>query len=1687
MMYFLLALVLITGCVVGGSTALNIDQGCIVRSSVTSEWRWSEAHISVWSPSGSHDHTILTIQVNLGDGYPENYDTITFTTNNISFTRISAHIYKESTTRALPAAVRPGWQELIFRVTTQYEVVSPAINTTFNNTRSQHLPIRSIKFTGSNLTLDCHEKVRVWRVDGKPVVVPLDSSLHHWITTYAKTESSPRLTLGERTINLGWDHNSLTTLGRNTAPLPPFTQHVFTLSCGTDRVIYCDVMLGETRSSTERLIQSQLPGGLLVERSSDKAFYFLLHQEDPFPPAPIHTTILPDTLEATHLPPDNGPTAGVRREVVVVLGAVLAVLVVAFAGTLLWLTLRRRGWQQPPGQLTKTSRPDSTDSEDENIEADHNDSTDSDASVDVTSSPARHVAASAPPPSPNPTTAPTRLTGSHAASSGYIQRGRALFKDRQHNSIIHNDYWEYKCREAGRILRMVVPQERLDRLCDHDTLKKEIRPDYQHRGTGIRKPVLLRCANITTRLNGSNSHQPQRSKLFVAVLRGESRKVQQLVAQQLTVDEDTCVEAHTLGSQPVVDAMSSATPPLSRENLIIKVMKTYEERVEEVMEAARRGLYCGRGGVNSLLHAHDLLAVARDAQGRTVLHYVASSACDESEGPLWGCSDVQHFLDNHQSLLNARDYDGRTCLLLLAEAASNKELKTIWKNKEVPVSEAWVSMAQLLVAKGADAQLKDYNGNLPRTVALIKGNVAVSSYFDEVGDELKDSHQKHFDKIMSAVQKNKLELLKDLLKKRHPLLPLGATCDPLVEAIKKGSLEAVLLLLCAGAPLCGLSLISITALEASHGRSQLPAIFPALMRKEYSNKLRHEAGKATDPGYTALHETVQSLADEVREKGHKFSWEFIDQCRDKKERSEKARIILCKAASLGMSLTCQMLGLEDVYLHPLPSDVQRLPLERLIKSSQYDTLYTLLRDLKMPLVTVIEEKIPEKLSQHVVRSELEQLERFVSRIVTDIDLVKHVKDACDGKLEGNLHETVLASISRLGLVLIFHKIRTNMQNVDVNSIVEELTGTTMLHLAALYGNLGMVEYLLFRGADVQARDKAGLTAAHQAAVKGNMECMEYLHGFMLFNKINLDQPSDAEVTAEELANGYKNQVNDYKLVLLSEEYRLEALSEPLFAKKAKLVLEKKEQELKIEDIESLRAAAREWYCEEVGEKVKQLQNEMCLFLQEVAKTDPRFMGTPFTRSSHAEAKLKLVDSLDIFWEINTEELRDLKIEHEKQVEGQKCIVSLEPFKSQESSETFYFRNSFVKAVRQTLENYHFKLSKLWLIYPYVVQTDIGLSLYFVWYTDGRTALLRVHIVPVIKVDYPDDNLVWMKERQDIIPSLLKECIDHKIPIHLARNSEGSWTYISTKMENRIFSQQLSEDQRLVYLACNMITKILFSCWWFPVQHSRRHGRAWHLYSLNIRTLSDVLLRSLFLEELSGSQEADWEPSKFLERMISIFQRATCISNDGKINRKRNIPLILDPLHAAQDANFIVTAVVKHLKELKDRYSGSGTPEGTETSLQETVKHGSPGTPEGTKISLQETVKHGSPGTPEGTKISLQETVIHGSPGTPEGTETSLQETVIHWLPRHLMELRERFMGPHKHRKKLRARHMCPHEHRKKLRARHMFPHKHRKKLQDRDMDPYESLLKHLPRDMDRQEHRRKSNTNTISHIDFNMA
>lgn len=73
--------------------------------------------------------------------------------------------------------------------------------------------------------------------------------------------------------------------------------------------------------------------------------------------------------------------------------------------------------------------------------------------------------------------------------------------------------------------------------------------------------------------------------------------------------------------------------------------------------------------------------------------------------------------------------------------------------------------------------------------------------------------------------------IRNLLLRETHLLPLDARHDPLTEAVRRGHLEAATMLLSAGAPLCGRPLVSITPLEAAHGKADLPGLLPAILRK----------------------------------------------------------------------------------------------------------------------------------------------------------------------------------------------------------------------------------------------------------------------------------------------------------------------------------------------------------------------------------------------------------------------------------------------------------------------------------------------------------------------------------------------------------------------------------------------------------------------------------------------------------------------------------------------------------------------------------------------------------------------------------------------------------------------------------------------------------------------------------------
>lgn len=63
------------------------------------------------------------------------------------------------------------------------------------------------------------------------------------------------------------------------------------------------------------------------------------------------------------------------------------------------------------------------------------------------------------------------------------------------------------------------------------------------------------------------------------------------------------------------------------------------------------------------------------------------------------------------------------------------------------------------------------------------------------------------------------------------------------------------------------------------------------------------------------------------------------------------------------------------------------------------------------------------------------------------------------------------------------------QNINVNDVID---GRTPLHYASDYGQLDVLEYLITKGADVNALDKHGISCILAAIWEGHITCVKLL-------------------------------------------------------------------------------------------------------------------------------------------------------------------------------------------------------------------------------------------------------------------------------------------------------------------------------------------------------------------------------------------------------------------------------------------------------------------------------------------------------------------------------------------------------------------------------------------------------------------
>ncbi|XP_068203123.1 uncharacterized protein [Palaemon carinicauda] len=999
-----------------------------------------------------------------------------------------------------------------------------------------------------------------------------------------------------------------------------------------------------------------------------------------------------------------------------------------------------------------------------------------------------------------------------------------------------------------------------------------------------RRPLLARSCSVVVNVEDPKTIAPLR--LWNAVASGEIEEVEQVLAT-MTPDPEIVLqgwdtspyeEAHRRGHHhilKVLDGFMSRQPQVPDNDMIITVMQTHARDVEAVFDAARGGQYRHGGGVDVLLRSFSLPGTVRDQQGQSLLHYAASVKLADG-GPLWLAPDIKSLVENHNVFVNAVDYKGQTALHALAEKASMSDQITCWDGKAVYVSQAWVNLATLIMKLGCDPRVQDNASRSPSAVAVINGNTPLADELEKervkLGTANFSKHLHRFKDFLEASKMGRVNDMQELLKEGVSVLPIGSRSDPLQEAIKGGHRDAVFLLLSAGAPLCAHGLVGDTPYEAAHRTPGLPALFPALIRKALCGQLEVEINiiKESSEVPDLLKKGTNDIKTIIEKSGQKLSSELSKWMDERPAYTlHNFNDMLTTAASLGLTLTCQLMGVAGVRLNPLPGEQQ--PLLLAIKNNQHSTVYALCRDLKMNpySIGVTEDDISQQLKNDLLQSELLIFEKKLHKAALDEVTVGNLMNDANGISEKgsikNPSRMFLYLLAELSLVTLLHRTRKSSDDTLLDTIVNDVTGSTMLHIAAAYGKINMVEYLLSVGADHTCKTVDGLTAPHLAAARGYKKCMEYIIDYTKHHeKWN-------SVLPQQVLDSFEENVKSYHLHVLSTA-DLDAISS---AKddftKTQIILanrcekmgvsnEKCLRELLIKEQRSIKDIISDDF-------IISVERDVCDFVREIMRIDSRFKGTIVSRNPVFEkCEFFLPETFEFFCELeNYHALNEGCISLGKNLKNGKDGDTVDILKSTKDQEFFKgsnFKVAFYKAAKQALQKFKFKT--IALIPPFFSHSVTGIYIYGLLTNKPRMNFVQIVVTPVLKVPCFSDNVIRKRYHNQL------QFPGHE---HLANTEESKWVYLSNFTAKHVLSA-LTDEEQMVLWTCLYFRKLLSTCWWLPKKQQRRVGCVWQSFPITVDFPNTRLLISSFLDELVDSKDSHWKKENYIDKVVCVFRRCS---------------------------------------------------------------------------------------------------------------------------------------------------------------------------------------------------------------------
>lgn len=456
-----------------------------------------------------------------------------------------------------------------------------------------------------------------------------------------------------------------------------------------------------------------------------------------------------------------------------------------------------------------------------------------------------------------------------------------------------------------------------------------------------------------------------------------------------------------------------------------------------------------------------------------------------------------------------------------------------------------------------------------------------------------------------------------------------------------------------------------------------------------------------------------------------------------------------------------------------------------------------------------------------------------------------------------------------GLFTMIHLILT-VGGVGVNDVLEKVSKSSALHIAASRGRLGVCKFLLNRGASKSSLDGARRTPAHLAFMFGHSDA-----GDLLIAGVEKERDM-ANAYPKDLLNSFKKYLEIYSLDS-KLKVKPKEKNDAIGLIRAHLDHLKRRWSGKIDD------AVRELHVNFTKGEAKEVKEALTIELmrlsKELEKKNSLFANTLHILGSSADdLRLFAPDEFDCNVVLkNISGFPDgglhvtLKQLPDKIAQAKGYNASLSVSASYEELGDFIdskiFVNKFFETVLACATSFQPLDQRLSLVIPGIRKTQVGVNVSFAWQgLEFPLLLINVDLVPVVNIPWPVEL-----ERPPMTPSAIDS-------VQITGMEDGNWRFSFAAIENLIF-QELPDTKRMVLLACKLfIVSLRVESW--ATRDIKEQFTYWDGRRFKIPAPAGFILKSAFLREMEEVQDDSlWEPALLLTRMKSVFRRM-CIGDNN---------------------------------------------------------------------------------------------------------------------------------------------------------------------------------------------------------------